>query len=59
MEHQNIEKRNTKNDTFIQIKKWSLATLRGKPPAEQISITIISKTKYPIPPTLIYTSSTF
>jgi hypothetical protein len=36
---QNIENNNTTNDTFIDRKPSSLASLRGKPPIEQISIT--------------------
>jgi hypothetical protein len=45
MEQQNIEKSNTKNNTFIERKQCSLASSRGKPPTEQSSITIILKTK--------------
>jgi hypothetical protein len=45
MEQQNIEKRNTINDTFIQIDQCSLASSRGKPPTKHSSITIILKIK--------------
>jgi hypothetical protein len=44
MEQQNIEKRNSRNDTFIQREQSSLASSRGKPPAKQRYITIILKT---------------
>jgi hypothetical protein len=53
------EKSNTRNNTFIQRKQCSLASSRGKPPAEQSSITIILKTRFLMPPTLIYTNSIF
>jgi hypothetical protein len=59
MEQKNIEKRNTKNNTFIQINQCSLASLRGKPPPEQSSITIILKKIFLMPPTLIYTNCIF
>ena len=59
MEQKNIEKRKTINNTFIQRKKCSLASSRGKPPAEQSSIIIILKKTFLIPPTLIYTNSIF
>jgi hypothetical protein len=44
-EQQNIEEKNTNNDTFIDKNPSSLASLRGKPPTEKISITIIHKTQ--------------
>jgi hypothetical protein len=44
MEQQNIENRNTNNNTFIERKQCSLASSRGKPPTEQSSITINLKT---------------
>jgi hypothetical protein len=43
--------------TFIDRKQGSLASSRGKPPAEQRSITIILKKKILIPSTPIYTKS--
>jgi hypothetical protein len=42
------------NNTFIDRKKCSLASLRGKPPIEKHSITIIIYTKNCIPSTPIY-----
>jgi hypothetical protein len=59
MEQQDIEKSNTKNNIFIQRKQCSLTSLRGQPPTKQSSITIISKTSFPMPHTLIYTNFIF
>jgi len=59
MEQQNIEKRNTINNTFIQRKQCSVASSRGQPPSEQRSIKIILKTSFLVPPTLIYTNYIF
>jgi hypothetical protein len=47
------------NNTFIDRKQCSLASLRGKPPTEQHSITIILKTKLLMPSTPIYTKSIY
>ena len=43
MEQENIEKNNTRNNTFIQREQCSLASSWGKPIAERSSITIISQ----------------
>jgi hypothetical protein len=47
------------NNTFIDRKQCSLASSRGKPPAEQRSITIILKTRLLMPSTPIYTKSIY
>jgi hypothetical protein len=46
-------------DTFIDRKQCSLSSSKGKPLAEKIFITLILKTSFLIPPTLIYTNSIF
>jgi len=47
------------NNTFIDRKQCSLASLRGQPPAKQHSITIILKKKLLMPSTPIYTKSIY
>jgi hypothetical protein len=42
---------------LLKHEQCSLVSSRGKPPTEQFSITIILKTSFIIPPTLIYTNS--
>jgi hypothetical protein len=47
------------NNTFIDTKQCSLVSLRGKPSAQQSSITIILKKKLLVPLNHIYTKSIY